>query len=139
VPCSPDGSLPHADANKPPQLADSTTDSVDGADKVVAHSNRTGFETAIQLGPNAVARYARAAALTSNGTILGSTPVIDLTTGAVTNVNYTVTRVGNVQVSGGPKSGSGAPDETKASVALRMQVGEWNLVAVILAILVNVL
>lgn len=54
---------------------------MDSPDNLVLQANRTGFETKIYLGSNFTSRYIGAAALTTEGEILGSTAVIDMANG----------------------------------------------------------
>lgn len=63
------------------QLASDYANTLNGHRNVVAVANRTGFETEIYLGGETSHRYLAAAAVTADGTILGSTFVIDMGTG----------------------------------------------------------
>lgn len=63
------------------QLASDNDTTVSYYKNVIAQSNRTGFETEIQLGQNFTRRYIGAAAIARDGSVLGSTYVIDMETG----------------------------------------------------------
>ncbi|KAK7427206.1 hypothetical protein QQZ08_006319 [Neonectria magnoliae] len=63
------------------QLASEYANLLDGPENVVAVANRTGFETEVFLGNMTSHRYMAAAALTAEGTILGSTFVMDMASG----------------------------------------------------------
>ncbi|KAH7170043.1 ASST-domain-containing protein [Dactylonectria macrodidyma] len=63
------------------QLASQYANTLDGHQNVIAIANRTGFETEIFLGGDKKHRYMAAAALAADGTILGSTFVIDVASG----------------------------------------------------------
>jgi hypothetical protein len=61
---------------------------LNGGDSISARSNRTGFETSFQLHENL--RYARIAALTPNGSILGYTKAVDTVTHGTFEPGYPV-------------------------------------------------
>ncbi|KAJ6446733.1 hypothetical protein O9K51_01506 [Purpureocillium lavendulum] len=54
---------------------------INNPQNLIATSPRRGFETAIPLGANHTHRYVAAAALAADGSVLGSTYVIDMETG----------------------------------------------------------
>ncbi|KFA77631.1 hypothetical protein S40288_08781 [Stachybotrys chartarum IBT 40288] len=62
-------------------LASNNASTINGWENVVAVADRTGFETQISLGQDSTARYIGAAALTSDGAVLGSSFVIDMENG----------------------------------------------------------
>ncbi|KAI5919397.1 hypothetical protein F4810DRAFT_724604 [Camillea tinctor] len=64
---------------------------LNGGDRVVARSPRTGFETGFFVDNNAT--FARVAALDRHGVILGATPAVHVPSGDVRELNYTVTDV----------------------------------------------
>ncbi|KAI1266581.1 Arylsulfotransferase-domain-containing protein [Xylariaceae sp. FL1019] len=66
---------------------------LDGAEKVVARLARAGFETTIPVGSGNYT-YFRAAALDTNQTIIGSTHIMNMITGNLTEANYTITDFG---------------------------------------------
>ncbi|KAH6898136.1 ASST-domain-containing protein [Thelonectria olida] len=74
-------------------LASDFANTLNGHENVVAVANRTGFETKIYLGNQTSHRYMAAAALTKEGTILGSTFVIDMATGQPCLMPSSVTSV----------------------------------------------
>lgn len=63
------------------QLASDNDTTVSYYKNVIAESNRTGFETEIKLGQNYTRRYIGAAAISADGSVLGSTYVMDMETG----------------------------------------------------------
>ncbi|CAK7234907.1 hypothetical protein SBRCBS47491_009108 [Sporothrix bragantina] len=74
-------------------LSSTSKNDLDGASKVVAQSPRNGFETEFVVRGYKVGRYARIAALDIDGTILGATPAVDTTTGALITLDYSITTV----------------------------------------------
>jgi hypothetical protein len=130
------------------KLAGSETSTIDGFEKVVANATKTGFETMIRLGMSVIPRYARVAALDIKGTILGSSPVVDLITGAIITVNSTITTVvapppvtPNVTSTSAPSSASGtaAPSETKKDGVETLKMGTWSLLVVAVGLVLNYL
>lgn len=83
------------------QLASNATTNIDGERFVVATARRSGFETTLTLGvavnETALRRFVRAAALDLNGTVIGSSGVLDLVSGNVTDVDYNVTSVAQTE------------------------------------------
>lgn len=73
------------------QLGSDNPDNIDGKKKVLAKSQRLGFETGIPLPESGNARYLRAAATDSKGQIIGCTPVWDSVTGNTLPVDKKVT------------------------------------------------
>lgn len=71
-------------------LASDSPDDLDGADKTVALVKRDGFETEFWL-PRLNATHVRAAALNAAGDVIGSTAVVELATGRVTEAEYPIT------------------------------------------------
>ncbi|CAK7216168.1 hypothetical protein SEUCBS140593_002781 [Sporothrix eucalyptigena] len=74
-------------------LSSNSQTDLDGADKVVAQSPRNGFETKFVVTGYTIGRYARIAALDVHGVILGSTPAVDTKTGALVELDYSITSV----------------------------------------------
>ncbi|KAL1887806.1 hypothetical protein Sste5346_009981 [Sporothrix stenoceras] len=93
-------------------LSADNLDKLDSADAVVAQSPRNGFETAFSVVGYTLKKYARVAALDVHGVILGSTPAVDTTTGALTDLDYAVTSV----FAAGAKSVTGVPLSVSAVV-----------------------
>ncbi|PNY29792.1 Uncharacterized protein TCAP_00293 [Tolypocladium capitatum] len=62
-------------------LAAGNATAINNYRNLIAEAPRRGFETAIHLGANATRRYIGAAALAADGTVLGSTSVIDMESG----------------------------------------------------------
>lgn len=73
-------------------LASNRANDLNGAGKVVARSERVGFETVL-WAPEADQRYLRAVAIGSGGLILGASGVYDTMQKSVTQVAYSVTEV----------------------------------------------
>ncbi|CAK7215134.1 hypothetical protein SCUCBS95973_002375 [Sporothrix curviconia] len=94
-------------------LSSASQSDLDGASKVVAQSPRNGFETKFAVVGYAVGRYARIAALDIHGAILGATPAVDTTTGALITLDYSVT---NVFVSAGSTTLHDVPSSAAVSV-----------------------
>lgn len=66
---------------------------MNGYSKVVAHVPRDGFETAIPINRTARLRYLRAAALDRDANIIGTSKILDMTNGTITEAALPVTSV----------------------------------------------
>lgn len=93
-------------------LSADTLKGLDGAASVVAQSPRNGFETAFTVVGYTLKTYARIAALDVHGALLGATPAVDTTTGALTELDYAVTSV----FAAGAKTVTGVPSSVSAVV-----------------------
>jgi hypothetical protein len=92
-------------------LSADTPQGLDGHASVVAQSPRNGFETAFVVVGYTLKKYARVAALDAHGTILGATPAVDTSSGALIELDYAVSSVfaaGAKAVTGVPSSASPA-------------------------------
>ncbi|ORY67735.1 ASST-domain-containing protein [Pseudomassariella vexata] len=74
-------------------LASESRYDLNGFKKVVARVPKSGFETSFDLGPNMKEKFARVAALDVEGMILGSTGIVQISTGRVSESNTEITSV----------------------------------------------
>ena len=71
---------------------DDSKSGLNGGEKVDQWSGRLGFET--ELEPTSHKKYARAAAVDLDGNIIGSTPVVEISTGELLHVDYEIEDIG---------------------------------------------
>lgn len=82
--------------SKRSQLLASEATKLDGSLGVHSWSDRQGFETAFTFDEGH-RRYARIAAVDAGGKILGATPVVKLSSGELTEVDYDVRTLDHMQ------------------------------------------
>lgn len=75
------------------QLASDSETGVDYYKNVIAKANRTGFETEVPLGDTFSRRYIGAAAVAKDGTVLGSTYVVDMENGKPVMLSSGITTI----------------------------------------------